>query len=488
MNKKVYITTGIPYVNAAPHVGFALELAQADALARYYRSLHEEVRLVAGTDDNALKNVLAAEAAGLPTEQFVAKHRESFRALKATLNLATDDFISTREERHIRGAQKFWLSCAKDIYKKSYRGLYCVGCEEFKRETDLVDGRCPEHPKLTPETVEEENYFFRLSNYARELKNLLVSDELQIIPESRRGEMLKFIEAGLEDFSVSRPVARAKGWGIPVPGDPNQVMYVWFDALTNYLNILGYADDAPLFNDYWTDSRLILHCLGKGILRFHALYWPAMLISAGLRLPNQILVHGYVTLNGQKISKSLGNTIHPDSVVERYGVDALRYYLLREIAPHEDGDYSEEKMRDRYNGDLANGLGNFASRVTTLAAKLPELSGVVSLEIVAAIDEARAATATAMRVFRFHEALAAIWKLITFGDTYVNDRKPWEGSPERNAQVLFDLMILLQAVAELLWPFLPQTAEKIRETLRWSADKKSVRVSRIQNLFPRILA
>lgn len=478
-----YITTAIPYVNAAPHIGFALEAVQADVLARAFRGRGDAVRFLTGTDDNALKNVLAAEEVGEPVEGFVTRHSAEFSALKGILDLSNDDFIRTREERHIRGVQKFWRACkAGDIYTKQYEGLYCVGCEEFKTEHELRDGRCLEHPARTLERVAEENYFFRLSRYAGHLEELIRSDKLRILPVSRKNEMLKFIEGGLEDFSISRSSARAKGWGVPVPDDPAQVMYVWFDALTNYVNALGYADDDPLFREFWAHGDAIFHMVGKGISRFHAIYWPAMLLSAGIRLPTTVFVHGYLTAGGQKISKSLGNGVHPKMLVDRYGTDAVRYFLLREIPSAEDGDFSEDKFRARYSADLANGIGNFASRVLALAEPYGPVPVPGEGAVLGAIRAAQDGVRQEIDAFRFSEALMHIAGLVSFGDRRVNETKPWE---RKDAQVMGELLTVLGAAGELFLSFMPGTAEKISSAVtRAGATIMGRRLS--APLFPRI--
>ena len=364
--KKFYITTALPYVNSAPHIGFALEIVQTDVIARYHRMLKEDVFFLTGTDENSLKNVQTAQKEGIKVKELVDRNAKRFYALKDCLNLSFDDFIRTTEERHIKGAQKLWLACEKDIYKKRYKGLYCVGCEAFYKESELQNGLCPEH-KTKPEIVEEENYFFRLSKYQRQLKHIIETEQVKIIPQVRKNETLSFIDSGLEDFSISRSVKRAQGWGIPVPGDSSQIQYVWFDALSNYINALGYAENKDNFRRYWPAD---VHCIGKGILRFHTVYWLAILLSAGLSLPKTIFVHGYITVNGQKMSKSLGNVVDPFKLVEKYGADAVRYFLLREIPPVEDGDYTPEKFKVRYNADLAGGLGNLVARVIKMAEKI----------------------------------------------------------------------------------------------------------------------
>jgi len=299
-----YITTTIPYVNARPHIGHALELVQADVLARYRRVRGDDVRFQSGTDDNSLKNVLAAEAAGVGVREFVDRNARAFLALGGALSLSVDDFIRTSHDpRHRPGVERFWRACADDLYQKRYEGLYCTGCEQFYTPAELRDGRCPEHD-TEPQQVSEENWFFRLSRYAGPLREAISTGRLRIEPAGRRNEVLAFIDAGLADFSVSRPATRADGWGIPVPGDPGQVIYVWFDALCNYVTALDYPDEGEAFRRWWLGDGDRIHLLGKGVLRFHAVYWPAMLLSSGLPLPTAVFVHDYLTAGGRKISKS----------------------------------------------------------------------------------------------------------------------------------------------------------------------------------------
>src|SRR5437762_1071419 len=325
-----YLTTTIPYVNARPHLGFVLELVQADVLARHRRQRGEAVRFLTGTDDNSLKNVLAAQAEAVPTQVLVDRNAAAFEALREPLGLSFDDFIRTsRDPRHRPGVERFWRACAADIYRKHYEGLYCVGCEQFYPPAELRDGRCPEHG-TPPQPVAEENWFFRLSRYQERLLALISSGELRVEPAARRNEVLSFIAGGLADFSISRSTGRARGWGIPVPDDPDQVIYVWWDALGNYLTALDYGTDGAAYRRWWAGDGRRLHLVGKGVLRFHAVYWPAMLLSAGLPLPTEILVHDYLTVDGRQISKSTGNGVSPVALVERAAVDAVASWVLRE--------------------------------------------------------------------------------------------------------------------------------------------------------------
>lgn len=490
MNKKVFfISTSIPYVNAAPHIGHALEFVEADAIARHWRLQGGDVFFLTGTDDNALKNVQAAESTGVQPQAWVDEHAKIFQELCHDLNISNDDFIRTsRDERHARGAQKLWSACdQKDIYKKKYSGLYCVGCEEFKKESDLERGECQEHPGKKVEIIEEDNYFFKLSKYGHELESLIESDALQIIPETRKNEILQFIRGGLEDFSISRSYARAKGWGVSVPGDATQMMYVWFDALSNYINALGYADNSAAFTKYWVKGDEVLHCIGKGITRFHGVYWPAMLLSAKIPLPKKIFVHGYLTVDGQKMSKTIGNVVDPRSVIKKFGVDALRHYLLRECSPFEDGDYSEAKLIGRYNADLANGLGNLVSRVTTIAAKHGLINLIIGEDIEQSVDqkieEVRKKVREAMEKFQLNEATASIWELVAFADKYVNDKKPW--AEKDNRKTVVNAIVVIDNIAALLTPFLPETAEKITSCINWKS-KTSLEIKKTPVLFPRI--
>lgn len=519
--RRWYGTTAIPYVNARPHIGFALELALTDALARFHRLRGEDVRFLTGTDDNSLKNVQAAEREGLTPRELVDRNTTYFVDLESRLRISNDDFIRTSaEERHADGVRRLWEACVRsgDIYTKPYRGLYCVGCEQFYTEDELVDGLCPEH--LTrPDVVEEENYFFRLSRYGEQLAALVESDALRIVPQSRKNEVLSFIRHGLEDFSVSRSQARARGWGIPVPGDPDQVMYVWFDALGNYISALGYAGNDERYTRYWVENPHRVHVIGKGIVRFHAIYWPAMLLSAGVPLPTEVFVHGYVTVEGQKIGKALGNAIDPVELIEAYGVDALRYYLLREIPATDDGDFSRERFLGAYNSDLANKLGNLLNRAVSMVGRYFE--GVApSPGAVEAADEPLIATAQGLRArvdaamerFAPHETLAAIWELVDAANKYVEETAPWtlakrrtagpdaEEAGVRLATVLYNALEALRLLALYTRPFIPDGARGLasqlglaseeegawEEITTWGRYPAGTRVAAAGVLFPRI--
>ena len=465
-NKKFYITTAIDYVNAPPHLGHALEKIQTDAIARYHRILGDEVLFLTGTDENSLKNVQAARDEKISVKELVDRNAKIFYGLKDVLNLSFDDFIRTTEERHIKGVQKLWLACKKDIYKKKYQGLYCVGCEEFYKDSELANGLCPEH-KTKPELVEEENYFFKLSKYQKELKRIIETGELKIIPETRKNEVLSFIEKGLEDICISRSIERAHGWGIQVPGDSSQIIWVWMDALSNYINAVGYAPDKKKFKEYWPAD---IHVIGKGISRFHCIYWPAFLLSANLPLPKKIFIHGYLTVGGQKMSKSLGNVIEPFELVKKYGTDAVRYFLLREIPPFEDGDFTYEKFEKRYNSDLASGLGNLVARVINLVtkSKIQNLESKIAIKnskLKGEINKTWNNWENALDEFKFNEALKVIWDLISFCDKFIEEEKPWQKS-EKQQTAISNLQIAILNIAEMLKPFLPQTSGKILKQLK----------------------
>lgn len=526
-NKKFYITTAIDYVNASPHLGHALEKIQADVLARYHQLLSEEVLFLTGTDENSLKNVQAAKKEKIPVEKLVDRNSKKFFELKNALNLSFDDFIRTTEERHKKGVKKLWLACQKDIYKKTYKGLYCVGCEEFYKENELIKGCCPEHG-TKPELIEEENYFFKLSRYQNQLKTIIEKDELKIIPETRKNEILSFIKSGLDDICISRSSERAQGWGIDVPGDPSQKVWVWFDALSNYINAVGYADDEKKFKKWWPAD---LHVIGKGILRFHAVYWPTILLSAGIPLPKEIFIHGYITSDGQKMSKSLGNAIDPFELVEKYGVDAVRYFLLREIPSTEDGDFTYEKFKTRYNADLANGIGNTVSRVLAMVeekfkGKIPEYKAFIheiqKLKIEnASVTKTKSIDFNPIRDFLLKEETIPAWKpsveafhfnicltVITNGfkeiDKDINKKEPWKlpSGSDVTKHIFYSYLENFRILAYFLIPFLPETANKIfeqlgldpekeqakkyEEAIEWGGLKLGTKIKKGNSLFPKI--
>ncbi len=473
--EKFYITTSIAYVNAPPHIGHAFELVQADVLARRRRLKGDDVFFLTGTDEHGAKIAKTAEVAGITPKDLTDKNSAKFRELAKVLDISNDDFIRTTDkERHFPAAQKLWqkLVAAGDIYKKKYQGLYCVGCEAFITQKDLIDGKCAIHLK-EPETVEEENYFFKLSKYSEKIGELIKSDKLRIVPVGRKNEILSLISEGLEDVSFSRP-AKDLPWGIPVPGDEAQTMYVWCDALVNYISVVGYGDGGERFEKYWPAD---IHCIGKDILRFHAAIWPGMLLSAGLSLPKTIFVHGFITSGGHKMSKSLGNVVDPFEIIGKYGVDSLRYFLLREIPPADDGDFTIERFEMRHNADLANGLGNLFARSLALILG-------TNIRSAAADENFKKETAAVWKKyeksldeFKFNEALEAVWGLIAFCDGYINETKPWKIAKESEADeklkpIFGNLLFALANIAWLVQPFLPSTSEKMIDSLGVNHKRK----------------
>ncbi len=498
--QRFYVTTAIPYVNGRPHLGFALEIVQADALARHWRRRGAPVRFLTGTDDNSLKNVQAAEAEGVPVRDLVDRNAAAYAALRDPLGLSFDDFIRTSSDpRHRAGVERLWRACqaSGDLYRKLYQGLYCVGCEQFYAPAELQDGRCPEHG-TEPQLVTEENWFFRLSRYRERLAELIESGTLRIEPASRRNEVLGFIAGGLEDFSVSRSVTRSRGWGIGVPGDPDQVIYVWFDALANYLTALGYGTDAPAYHQWWASGDRRVHVIGKGILRFHAVYWPALLLSAGVPLPTEILVHDYLTVEGRKLSKSNGNVIDPVALAERFGTDAVRWWLLREVPRVGDADFTVERLAARSDEDLANGLGNLVNRVVSMVhryrdGQLPDErpAPAEAERLLAACRRAPGLVDEALGAGDFRRATAAVWAIVEEGNRYVEAARPWELAraertagepPERLDAALGVLVGACRRLAEELAPFLPEAAARIAA----QCAAPSGRLPLPEPLFPRI--
>jgi methionyl-tRNA synthetase len=476
MNNKFYITTAIPYVNAPPHIGHALEFVQADVIARYHRLIGEDTCLLSGGDENALKNVQAAQTAGIPIQQFVDMNTKLFQKLAQNLNVQFDAFQKGSDQKHhFLSSQKLWELCSQngDVYKKSYEGLYCLGCEIFYTKNELnKNGECFEHPGKKLEIVSEENYFFRLSKYQQQLIDLIKTDTVHIVPDFRKNEVLSFLKQPLQDISISRTNERAKNWGVPVPNDPKQRIYVWFDALNIYQSGIGFGWDEKNYEKWWPAD---VHVIGKGITRFHAIYWPAFLLSANLKLPKTIFIHGYFTVDGQKMSKTVGNVIDPFELIKKYGADPIRYYFLREIPPFADGDFSERRFKELYNANLANGLGNLVARVAKLSNELRVKSyelrykNVINEEYKKTLDE-----------FRFNDALADIWELVKTTDKYIDEHEPWKLQGKQLEDVLVKAIDNIRTIASLLQPFLPETSQKIL------AQFKGPTIQSQPPLFPRI--
>ncbi len=462
MAKKFFITSAIPYVNAAPHVGHALEFVQTDTIARYHRLIGDDVRTLCGGDENALKNVQAAEKAGAPVQEFVDRNNTLFIKLADNLNARYDIWQKGSDQiHHFSSSQRLWELCVQkgDIYEKSYEGLYCVGCETFYEPEELNEnGECIEHPGKPLEKVKEKNWFFRLSNYEKPIKDMILSGQLDIVPQKRKNEVLAFLERGLQDISISRSNERAKNWGVPVPGDPSQRMYVWFDALNIYQSGVGFGWDDKNYKKWWPAD---LHVIGKGITRFHAIYWPAFLLSAGLTAPRQIFTHEYFTVNGQKMSKTLGNVIDPMMLIDTYGADPLRYYFLAKFSPFNDGDFSEEEFKKTYNADLANGLGNLVARVGKMAKNLNFKLKTVNFS---ELNTGNYKKAT--EEYRFNDALACVWEQVKAADKHIDEHEPWKLTGDALHAVLETSINQIIEIATLLQPFLPTTAKKILDQFK----------------------
>lgn len=473
---KFYVTTTEPYVNADPHIGFAMEIVRADVVARFHKLLGEDVVFNTGTDEHGQKIYQKALQENKSPQEYCDENAEKYLNLKKVLNLSITNFIRNTDEKHVRAAQEFWRRCQKngDLYKATYQIKYCVGCELEKTDSELEGGKCPIHQNLTLEIYNEENYFFKFSKYQKQLLDLYEKNPDFVVPDFRLEEIKKFVRAGLKDFSASR-LKEKMPWGIDVPDDPKHVMYVWFDALINYISTLGWPDDEENFKAYWP----VVQFAGKDNLRQQSAMWQAMLMSAGLPNSKQIYVEGFITANGQKMSKSLGNVIDPVKLVETYGVDPVRYYLTREIPPFDDGDFSERRFLEVYNADLANGLGNLVARVLALVQK--NLGGRIPTinqdpdshplrvdnnihnwkRVWKDIDEL-------LPKYQFNEALGSVWKFIGEADNYIDKNEPWKlvnKDKEAFNWVIYGLLDSIHQLAWQIYPFMPGTALEIAKRL-----------------------
>jgi methionyl-tRNA synthetase len=475
--KTFYITTTIPYVNAAPHIGFALEAVQADITARYHALMGEEVFFNFGSDEHGIKIYRKALEEGKDPQVYVDEYAAKFDSLKQFLNLSYTAFTRTTDSHHKAAAQEFWRRCAAadDIYKKDYQIKYCVGCELEKTDSELVDGKCPLHPNLEIELINEENYFFRWSKYQDALVKFYEAHPDFVLPNFRFNEIRKFVEGGLEDFSISR-LKEKMPWGVPVPGDDKHVMYVWFDALVNYISALGWPEDEKNFEKFWGSKEIPngIQFAGKDQIRQQAAMWQAMLMSTNLPHTKQIVIHGFITSDGQKMSKSLGNVIDPVGIVNEYGTDALRYYLARHISPFEDSDFTMSRFKEAYNGDLANGLGNLVARVMKLAethlaeGTRPEAAGFPK------------EYTDAMEKFEINRAIDFVWQKISQLDQKITETEPFKlvkTDSEAGKRLIFDLTQELYVVGRMLNPFMPETNKKIKDAI--------VENKKPETLFPR---
>ncbi len=481
--ENIYITTAIDYVNGKPHIGHALEKVQADVLARFYRQQGKKVLFLTGTDEHGSKIVATAAKAGIIPQELADKNTDLFKKLLKDLNISNDDFIRTSDQtRHWPAVKKMWELIFKqgDLVKKDYQGLYCVGCEAFLTEKDLVDGKCQHHDK-EPEKIVERNYFFNLGKYSSRIIDKIEKNEFNIVPESRKNEILNILKQGYKEVSFSRPKEKLS-WGVPVPNDDNQVMYVWCDALTNYISALGFAENQEKFEMFWNNAN-VTHIIGKDILRFHAAIWPAMLLSAGLKLPDKLFTHGFITSEGKKMSKSLGNIVDPFEVLDKYGVDPVRYYLLREIPSTSDGDIAMGRFEKLYSSDLANGLGNLVSRVTNMVANY--LDGQVEFNGQSEFNWERIDEYT--RELKYDKALHEIWIIIDQANKMIDDVKPWKLAKLDTAknrlmikEHLNTQAIILRDIAMVLQPYLPDTAGKILNLIQ------APKITKAKPLFPRL--
>lgn len=459
-NKPFYITTTLPYVNGRPHLGYALEAVQADVIARAARSAGSEVVFNIGTDEHGQKIYQKATEEGVTPQEYCDRMAEPFRALRETLDVSYTHFVRTTDEQHVAAAQEFWRRCAEsgDIYKQQYQTKYCVGCEMEKTDSDLDHGVCPDHPKMEIELVEEENYFFRFSKYQEALLRLYTERPDFVVPANRLAEIKNFVEGGLQDFSISR-LASKMPWGIPVPGDEEHVMYVWFDALVNYISTLGWPAAGSDFEKFWPGLQIA----GKDNLRQQSAMWQAMLLSAGIAPSERILIHGHIMVAGQKMSKSLGNVISPDELIEKFGKDGTRYLLLSSGNLENDPDITLERLAEKYNADLANGLGNLASRLVKLSERLSDAVPVaLAIEYPEALSQLIAE-------YRLADALEWIIERTRALDKSIAEQKPWELAKtdvvefEKAMKFFLDELALIALCLRL---FLPETGEKITQALK----------------------
>ncbi len=507
MSKKhYYITTAIAYLNGEPHIGHALEIIQADCLARFYRLLGENVVFQTGSDEHGIKIYSTAKKKGMEILPFINKYYELFIKLYKILNISYDRYCRTTSDVHKKGASKLWLKMIEknDLYKSEYSGNYCIGCESYKTLNELVDGKCPYHPNREIIELKEENYFFKLKNYVDELIQIYENDEIEIIPNKRKAEIIGILKSELEDVSFSRQKKKMP-WGIPVPNDEEHVMYVWADALSNYITNVGYEYDETEFKSIWpADIQLI----GKDILKFHAIYWPAMLLSAGVPLLKKLYVHGFVTIEGGKIGKSLGNVIDPFILVDKFGADPFRFYLLKNIPSFDDGSFRESDLVEIYNTSLADDLGNLILRVLTFIKKdfnnsIPKLGTLkeIDKEFIEKFNFVEDLKEN-MDNFRINKALEIVWNFVKETNKYINETAPWqirkEELMERYGTVLYVLVEALRVIGIYIEPFIPTISQKLFKLIGLKQELSFKNVSFRKNtsgiigkkevLFPKISA
>lgn len=467
--KNFYITTTLPYVNSEPHVGFAMEIIRADVIARNKKLNGYNVFFNTGTDEHGAKIHRNAVSQGIDPQKYVDDLSVKFKDLVPLLGISPDvKFIRTTDSHHVTAAQEFWKLCDKNgfIYKKNYKIKYCVGCELEKTESELVDGKCPIHPLMIIDEIEEENYFFKFSEFQKPLLELYSNNPTLVVPSFRFNEIKAFVERGLQDFSISRLKSKMP-WGIEVPNNPDHVMYVWFDALVNYISTLGWPEDKENFNKFWTNADNVVQYCGKDNLRQQSAMWQAMLMAAGLKNTRQIVIDGFLTGDGGiKMSKSLGNVINPVDVVKEYGTDALRYYLLREASPFEDSPFTLEKFKEAYNSGLANGLGNLVSRVMKMATSNNIIFNSTIIKPNLEDDKHEVKNDEYIKEFNLKAAMDNIWSIISYADMTIQKNEPFKMIKTNREQAVIDIQALLYdlfVISKLLSPFLPRTAEIIKD-------------------------
>ncbi|TSC68059.1 MAG: methionyl-tRNA synthetase [Parcubacteria group bacterium Gr01-1014_72] len=483
MPKPLYITTTLPYVNADPHIGFAAEIVAADIYARHARLLGREVFFNTGTDEHGQKIYEAAKKEGKEVQEYVDEYAEKFKDLKSALGLSDDiNFIRTTDSHHIAAAEEFWRRCDKAgyIYKKNYKVKYCVGCELEKTDSELADGKCSVHPNLSIEEIDEENYFFKFSAFQEKLLALYKERPDFVIPDFRFNEIKAFVARGLQDFSISRLAAKMP-WGVPVPSDPAHVMYVWFEAFINYISAIGWPTDETKFQKWWVESEGVVQFAGKDQVRQQAAMWQAMLMAVGLPPSRQIVIHGFITSGGQKMSKSFGNVINPHDLVREYGTDAVRYFLLREVNPFEDSPVTLERIKESYNSGLANGLGNLAARILQMSSQyLSEPLNLSDQEIMTNLSGTGKVIFQRLDTYECNRAMDALWSWIQDLDVLIQEQKPFEVVKINKTAAQKQLTYMIKNLAEialLLEPFMPETSKKIKVAIK--ENKKP------ETLFPR---
>ncbi|NCS98959.1 methionine--tRNA ligase [Candidatus Parcubacteria bacterium] len=471
MNKKpFYITTTLPYANSKPHVGHAVEFARADAVARFKRATGHEVFFNTGTDEHGIKIYQKAQEEGKDVMDFLNEGVEHFKILAEKLNISYDKFIRTTDPEHEKAAQEFWKICDQNgfIYKKQYSGLYCVGCEMFKTEKELINGECPDHSGKKIEEISEENYFFKYSEFADKLKELYETRPDFVIPENRLKEISSFVKEGLNDFSISR-LKEKMPWGVEVPGDSEHVMYVWFDALVNYISTLGWPDNKENFEKFWVNGTPVQYC-GKDNIQHQSARWQAMLMSVGLPVSNNVIVNGFVLSDGKKMSKSVGNVIDPMDVLNEYGTDALRYYLIRELSPFEDSDFTINSFKESYNANLANGIGNLTSRIMKMAED--HINKVSDEELGFDTDFSKIVGDEYIKyfnVFNLQKVADIVWSYIGEIDQRIQETEPFKlvkEDKEKAQEIIRELVVKLYKTSKMLEPLLPETAEKIQKAIK----------------------